>query len=146
MEFHRKKIKPQSKVMLLSSDKKFSKDFELWPLNFTKLSIYLYYAIFIPTIYNYILVNQNSSILILTFSAALLMNCFAFRSQIAGTVMTQYTSSQVKSSKFLVFNLFCKLSLKNWITAAKTSTAGSSLSVMSFNFVDSDRSLLENKQ
>lgn len=57
MEFHRKKIKPQSKVMLLSSDKKFSKDFELWPLNFTKLSIYLYYAIFIPTIYNYILVN-----------------------------------------------------------------------------------------
>lgn len=45
MEFHRKKIKTQSKVLLLSSDKNYSKDFELWPLYFTKLSIYLYSAI-----------------------------------------------------------------------------------------------------
>lgn len=32
-------------------------------------------------------------IIFITFSAVLLMNCLALRSQMAGTVMTQYTSS-----------------------------------------------------
>ena len=41
-----------------------------------------------------------------------------------------------------VLSLFCRLSLKYRVTAANTSTAGSSLSVMSINVVVSDRSYM----
>lgn len=79
----------------------------------------------------------------ITFSAAFLINCFARRSHMAGTVMTQYISSYLNSPSSCPtswpFSCVCRISLKYRITAANTSIAGSSLSLRSFKVVDSER-------
>lgn len=79
----------------------------------------------------------------ITFSAAFLINCFARRSHMAGTVMTQYISSYLNFPSSCPtsspFSCVCRISLKYRITAANTSIAGSSLSLRSFKVVDSER-------